>query len=186
MPAATDKRERLVAAAVRLVHRRGFHRSTLAEVAAEAEVPLGNVYYYFRTKAALGEALLDRYAAGQAALRARWDDELDPRGRLEAFVEMAVRDREVLTLWGCPLGGLAAELGKEPGELQPRIGAVLRDWSAWLAGNLRALGHGEAAAGLAVHLLSAQQGVSLLAHTFGEADLITGEAELLRAWVRSL
>ena len=186
----SDKRERLVEAAAGLVHRRGFHRTSLAEIAAEAGVPLGNVYYYFRTKSALGEALLARYSDGQAALRAAWDAEFDPHGRLEAFIDMALRDREVLTLWGCPLGGLAAELGRESGkgsgELQASVGVLLREWSTWLADTIRALGHGADATGLALHLLAAQQGASLLAHAFGEADAIVGEAEILRRWVRSL
>ncbi len=61
MPAAyasADKRAELVAAATGLLHEQGFHRTTLADVAERASVPLGNVYYYFRTKEALAEAVI--------------------------------------------------------------------------------------------------------------------------------
>ena len=44
------KRERLVGAACDLVYRLGAERTTLADIARAADVPLGNVYYYFRTK----------------------------------------------------------------------------------------------------------------------------------------
>ncbi|MEJ2760183.1 MAG: helix-turn-helix domain containing protein [Gammaproteobacteria bacterium] len=42
MPRSSDKRERLIEAAKSLIHRRGFHRTTLADIAAESAVPLGD------------------------------------------------------------------------------------------------------------------------------------------------
>ena len=52
MPRArrNDKRERLVQAADKLIYEQTFHTTTLANIAKLAEVPLGNVYYYFKTK----------------------------------------------------------------------------------------------------------------------------------------
>src|SRR5436190_1322862 len=44
------KRERLVTAAQELVYRQGVARTTLAHIAEAADVPVGNVYYYFKTK----------------------------------------------------------------------------------------------------------------------------------------
>jgi TetR/AcrR family transcriptional regulator, transcriptional repressor for nem operon len=58
MPRKTDKRVRLVDAAKALIHRQGFNLTTLADIAQEADVPLGNVYYYFKTKEAIGEAVI--------------------------------------------------------------------------------------------------------------------------------
>jgi TetR/AcrR family transcriptional repressor of nem operon len=43
------KRERLVAAATKMLHEQGVEKTTLADTAAAADVPLGNVYYYFKT-----------------------------------------------------------------------------------------------------------------------------------------
>lgn len=67
--------------------RRGYAGTSLAQVAETAGVPLGNVYYYHRTKADLAmavadlfvrqtEALVDEVSAGTA----------DPRGRLTALI----------------------------------------------------------------------------------------------------
>ena len=44
------KRERLIAAAAELLHQQGVERTTLADIAKAADVPVGNVYYYFKTK----------------------------------------------------------------------------------------------------------------------------------------
>jgi hypothetical protein len=49
-----------------------------------------------------------------------------------------------------------------------------------------ALGKGDDSRGLAVHLLSATQGISVLAHTFHDPEMITGEAIRLKQWIRAL
>ena len=46
----SDKRTRLIEAADKLVQLQGFSQTTLADIAKKADVPLGNVYYYFKTK----------------------------------------------------------------------------------------------------------------------------------------
>ena len=63
MPRKTDKRIRLIEAAKVLIHQQGFNLTTLADIAQEADVPLGNVYYYFKTKEAIGEAVIEKRAA---------------------------------------------------------------------------------------------------------------------------
>ena len=40
--------------------------------------------------------------------------------------------------------------------------------------------------GLAVHLLSAMQGVSILAHAFHDSGLVAAETKRLKSWIRSL
>jgi TetR/AcrR family transcriptional repressor of nem operon len=56
------KRERLVAAAGRVLYENSVEKATLADIAAAADVPLGNVYYYyFKTKDALVTAVIESY-----------------------------------------------------------------------------------------------------------------------------
>jgi hypothetical protein len=50
----------------------------------------------------------------------------------------------------------------------------------------KALGKGADSRGLAVHLLSATQGVSVLGHTFHDAGMIQMEALRLKKWIRGL
>jgi len=49
-PTVPGKRGRLIVAACDLFYRQGIAGTTLAHIAEAAEVPLGNVYYYFKTK----------------------------------------------------------------------------------------------------------------------------------------
>jgi AcrR family transcriptional regulator len=44
-----DSRTRLLKAAEKITYRQGFGSTALADIAKEARVPLGNIYYYFKT-----------------------------------------------------------------------------------------------------------------------------------------
>ena len=57
---------------------------------------------------------------------------------------------------------------------------------AWIESQFRALGKGKDSNGLAVHLLSAMQGVSILAHSFHDSDLVAMETKRLKSWIQSL
>jgi AcrR family transcriptional regulator len=52
------KCDRLIEAAKARFYQQGVARTTLADIAQQAQVPLGMVYYHFRTKEALVEAVV--------------------------------------------------------------------------------------------------------------------------------
>ena len=79
------KRERLVASAGELLHRRGAEGPTLAEIAHAADVPPGNVYYYFKTRDELVRAVIAARADEVRALLASIDGRSTPRLRLKAM-----------------------------------------------------------------------------------------------------
>src|SRR5215472_18745128 len=81
----SGKRERLVDSARGLFHEQGVHRTTLAEVADRADVPLGNVYYYFKSKDELLGAVLDCYQEQAAALIQAFERHRSPQARLRAL-----------------------------------------------------------------------------------------------------
>src|ERR1700736_2375420 len=55
-----DKRARLIETTMKLAYKHGFRETSLANIAEAAHVPVGNVYYYFKTKDELGEAVVER------------------------------------------------------------------------------------------------------------------------------
>src|ERR1700737_326584 len=59
---APDKRQRLVEGARLVLHQQGVEKTTLADIAQAADVPVGNVYYYFKTKDELVQAAIDAHA----------------------------------------------------------------------------------------------------------------------------
>lgn len=181
-----DKRARVVDAAAKLVHERGFRHTSIADISEESGVPIGNLSYYFKTKDAIGDAVVERLACAYDALRESWEYTPDPRARLASFIQMTLRNRDVLARSGCPVGTLCAELSKDGGPVAASATRVLAGLSRWLEAQFRLLGKGAASADLANHLLSSIQGVSLLALAFHDPKLVEREARYLQRWVRDL
>lgn len=182
----TDKRSRLVETAADLTHRYGFRNTALSDIAREARVPLGNVYYYFKTKAEIGEAIIGQRVAEFHAMRQEWEKSGSPRDRLVAFIDMTVKGRDTLARQGCPVGSLCSELNKGDGDLAEEATRPLAELLHWIEEQFAALGTGRENKALALHLLSAIQGVSLLANTFRDPNLVSVEADRLKKWVRAL
>lgn len=184
--APTIKKKKLVASAARLFHRQGVATTTLAEVAADAQVALGNVYYYFRAKDDLVAAVADHRSGHVEALIARLDLMDDPLQRLDGLVQTWVEDRHLDALYGCPVGSLCFELARARGPLSEDAARPFRALLEWCEAQFRHLGVRDDADRHALHLVSALQGVSLTAAVFGDADLIGKEAQFIGRWLRSL
>jgi TetR/AcrR family transcriptional regulator, transcriptional repressor for nem operon len=187
MPTARgDNRTRLIQAAVTMAYRHGFGRTSLADIAQEANVPVGNVYYYFKTKDAIGEAIVEHRLQEFEALQRAWDQASSPKERLCACVQAVLTNKDILASCGCPVGTLCSELHKDDGPLAKKASALFASHLDWIEKQFRALGRGDGARGLAVHLLSALQGVAVLAHSFHDPDLVVIETGRLNKWIGGL
>ncbi|MFJ9339073.1 TetR/AcrR family transcriptional regulator [Streptomyces sp. NPDC101733] len=178
---AVGKRQRLTAAAARVLHEQGVERTTIADIAQAADVPVGNVYYYFKTKDELIEAALSEHTRHLGVLTERLDALLDPRERLKGLVEAWVGGRDTAALYGCPTGTLAVELDKRSeGGLDLTAGLVIRGLLDWVEPQYRELGASDPE-GLALTLVCAYQGMSLLANALRDPEVMTREgARLVR------
>jgi AcrR family transcriptional regulator len=186
MPRKTDKRIRLIEAAKVLIHQQGFNLTTLADIAQEADVPLGNVYYYFKTKEAIGIAVIERRAAEWAELLASWTESSDPLARLFALVDHGMGELDVIARYGCPIGGLCQELGKQGGSLADLAAKLLHDILEWSEQQFTALGFADRSKELALSLISNIQGMYLLTHTFKDPKLASRQSDSIKHWLESL
>ena len=182
----TDKRARLIETAADLTHQHGFGRTTLADIAREAKVPLGNVYYYFKTKTEIGEAIIAQRVMEFRMMRQEWEKSDSPKDRLLAFIQMTVDSRRTLARSGCPVGSLCAELDKNGGDLAREASRPFDELLSWIEAQFATLGKGREKKALALHLLSALQGVSLLANSFDDPNLVVIEANQLKKWILAL
>ena len=181
-----DKRARLIETAMKLAYQHGFRDTSLADIAEAAHVPLGNVYYYFKTKDELGEAVVERRLAEFRAFRDELDRLSSPKERLLAFVERIHRNREQLARGGCPLGGLCTELHREGGALAKKSAALFTEPMRWLEEQFRAVGHEKDSRELAVHFFSAFQGMAAVALGANDREVVVMEATRLKDWIRTL
>jgi AcrR family transcriptional regulator len=182
----TDKRDRLIQTAVTLVYQQGFHHTTLADIAQQAQVPLGTVYYFFKTKEAIGEAVVEHYLNDYRERCQQWDADPDPRSRLQAFIQIMLDRDQLLAQSGCPIGSLCSELHKQGGPLAQQTSGIFELLLGWLATQFRLLGKEDEAEDLALHLLSAVEGAILLTQSFQTPEYFVREARRLKEWIATL
>ena len=182
---ASDKRERLSAAAAELVASHGLEGATIAAIAVRAKVPPGSVYYYLATKADVADAAVAAWASTRAAAKERWSAAGDPRARLTAYLDSAVADAPRTLKLGT-IGTLAAQLRATAPGSADAAAQTIRDTVAWAAANFEQLGFGaEASAARALHLVTGIEGAGQLAHAIGDATPIEREGAHLSRWVAS-
>ena len=127
-----DKRSRLLSAAVELTYQNGFEATSLADIAREAKVPLGNVYYYFKTKDEIGEAIVELRLAQMSAQRQRWDEAESPKDRLCACVQGVFENKDCLAQLGCSVGTFCSELHKAGGSVATSATAIFAQHLSWI------------------------------------------------------
>jgi TetR/AcrR family transcriptional regulator, transcriptional repressor for nem operon len=182
-PAAPGKRERLVASAARLLHERGVQGPTLAEIAEAADVPLGNVYYYFKTRDELVGAVIDSRSKQIHSLLGSLDRRSSPAARLKGLTETWLDSSEMVAAHGCPIGTLCSEIGKTaagPSKASALIFDPLLDWSE---AQFREMGHGRQARTLATTLIAGVQGAAVLSAAQGDPRLMRSQVRRLDRWI---
>ncbi len=101
----TLRREQLIEATIDTIARRGFQRTTLAQVAAQARMSPGIVNFYFKTKEAL---LYETLAALAAEYEAAWRSAVaplaaDPVAALDAVIDVdlgpEICNRRKVAVW---------------------------------------------------------------------------------------
>ena len=180
------KRERLTSAATQLLHQQGIERTTLADIAKAADVPAGNVYYYFKTKDDVIGAVIDAHVrqikTTLASIEAR---HRSPKTRLKAFVREFTAQSETVAQFGCPLGSLCSELDKRGPEPGLPAAELMRLPIEWAEEQFRSLGRPDAR-DLAFDLLAAYEGSALLANTMRDPKVLSGAARRIDRWIDTL
>jgi TetR/AcrR family transcriptional regulator, transcriptional repressor for nem operon len=180
------KRQRLIAAANQLLYQQGVEKTTLADIAHAADVPAGNVYYYFKTKDDLIAAVIEAHVQqSKAALASIDNNHQSPKSRLKVLVSELARQGEVIALYGCPNGSLVSELDKRAGPPDFAAADLMRVPIEWAEEQFRALGRRDAH-DLAVSLMASYEGSALLTNTFRDPDILTREARRLTRWIDTL
>jgi len=180
------KRERLVAAAVQLLYQQGAERTTLADIAKAADVPPGNVYYYFKTKDDVIAAAIGAHAQQvKTTLEAIDARHQSPKSRLKSLVREFAAHSEIIAQFGCPLGSLCSELDKRAGGPGPDVAVLMRLPVSWAEQQFRSLGRRDAR-DLALDLIAAYEGSALLASTMRDPGILSAAARRLNRWIDTL
>ena len=181
----SGKRERLVTAAGDLTYEHGVEATTLAQIAEAADVPQGNVYYYFRTREELLSALIERRRGEVRELLSRLERLRSPRARLKGLAESWAGAADEVAEHGCAVGCLASELGKTHPELAADAADVFQEIIDWSEQQFREIGRRNAR-DLATTLVAGVQGAALIADALGDPGVMRREVRRLERWIEDV
>jgi AcrR family transcriptional regulator len=178
------KREQLMTAACELFHQQGVAATTLADIADRSGVPLGNVYYYFKSR--------DDIVAAVVGARSREIEDLgallekrhrSPKARLKALVSMVADQRETITAYGCPYGTLCADLVSQHEDSSRSLAAgLMQSLVAWSEQQFREMGRRDAR-DLALELVALYQGGAVVASALGDPEVFAHQALRMQRWL---
>jgi TetR/AcrR family transcriptional regulator, transcriptional repressor for nem operon len=184
VPRTSDKRERLLKAGGRLIHSKGYRATTLSDIAAASGVPLGNVYYHFRSKENLLDAVVQEQQDDFRNRVARFEVEPSPQARLGAFLDSVIESRVSITRHGCPVGSLSQEMNKRGGVSRAKVNQGLIARAEWVSSQFREMGRSDAQE-LGIWMIGSVQGVILMANALDDPSVIERQIGQLKAWVQS-
>jgi TetR/AcrR family transcriptional repressor of nem operon len=169
---SADTPELTLDVAERLVQVRGFNGFSYADIAGELNITKASLHYHFRSKAQLGQALVERYSARFAeALEGIDLDATNARAKLDAYVNIyagVLRGDRM-----CLCGMLAAEYETLPRTMGDAVARFFQDNEAWLTdvlaqGRVDGSVSAEVTPSLAAQMiLSGLEGAMLIARTDG-------------------
>ena len=138
-----NKRDRLIESACVLFHRNGLPSTSLADIAKHADIPIGNVYYYFKTKEELALAVLDTHREKYAAAFSLLNEKLyDPRARLIEAVRTYDKKRGDFARYGCPIGKIVDDADVAKDNIAKAAAQIFSEFVDWASGQFMQLGHG--------------------------------------------
>jgi TetR/AcrR family transcriptional regulator, transcriptional repressor for nem operon len=186
-------KEQILQAACRLIHRQGFHNTSLDQILRESGVGKGNFYYHFKSKDELGHAVLDRLAlwteqVGREIFRRDGDPIAEVFGLFDLIVQM---QREAGCVGGCPLGNLALEMSDIHDGFRQRIGGIIDSYRGYIADALsRAQAKGQLAQnlhpqGAAEFIFAGIEGAILVAKVRKDVTVLEGCLAELRNYLRT-
>lgn len=198
--ATTPLRERILDAAHRLVLERGYSGTSLADVLSEVGASKGAFFHHFASKRALGYALVERYAAADAAVlhdalalaEATSDDPAEQVIALLRGFEQAATGAAVLQQPGCLFVPFVYEQVPETDEILPLVTASVELWRSRILDKLEQA----ARAGriptevdlpsLADQVFTVFEGAFILARATGDPDHVRAQLAHLRRYLELL
>jgi len=185
MNRVSDKKERLIESAAKLFHQAGFKDTSIADIANDSGVPLGNVYYYFKTKEDLAAAVIERRTETLKDEARKWDELLEPRERLLSLLAMQESMKDEIAKYGCPIGSMCQELDKERPPVAREADGLMNWVLKWITRQFKEMGQ-EPADKFGLQLMTAIQGCGVVANALKDPKVVEVEMARLKSWIKEM
>lgn len=179
-------RERMVRTMGRLLRRQGYAATGLQQLAAEAEAPMGSMYFHFPGgKEQLAAEAVARAGGDLGEMLASLLGGASVAGAVRAIAAAMGRDLEG-SRWhhGCPIATTALEMAGESERIRGAANAVFDQWELLFVQRLCADGvAAERARAIASTIVAGLEGALLLARTRRSLAPLDEIGELLASWI---
>lgn len=171
----------------RLFYHKGYGATSYADIADITGYGKGNIHYYFNAKDDILHAVTDARLQDYRAILAGWEQDCTtPFACLDRFIDMFAENGENLASFGCPMGTLNGELGKDGGDLQQEARRMFDMFLRWLEGQFGRIMSADQAKEHAEHLMAQAQGISALTHAYRDAAMVRRQTNITRRWLASV
>jgi len=141
MARTSDKRERLLDAAAEAFWVEGFAATSLADIAERSGVPVGNIYYYFKTKAEIAHGVADIFVEASLQSLSHIDrTSRTPAEKLAAFTALLKMSAEPRAKRGCPLANAIRDFSSAVPDAANRTNEVFNTLIGWVSQTLNKAG----------------------------------------------
>ena len=172
LPRKSNKREKLLNAAAEAFWINGYGSTSLADIATSSDVPLGNIYYYFKTKAAIAEGVSEIFVAeSRQSLEEINQEHKDPIARLIAFINLLRDSAESRANLGCPLASGIRDFSDSVPTALTKTNEVFDTLFIWLSQVLEDA-HDKDAKRHARTIITRWQGSIVLSHGSGSKQFL--------------
>ena len=188
MPSTTrNTREIIVDAATDLFYRKGFNATSYADIAELTGVGKGNIHYHFHSKDNILKAVIDARINNISNMLEMWSSDCDtPNDCLARFIDMVEQNAEELSRYGCPIGTLNDELGKNNLALQEAARQMFDLFKNWLEAHFADLESSSLARDHAEHLMAMVQGAGMMAHAYKDPKILQRQTANMRSWLAEI
>ena len=185
-----NKKEKLLDAAAEAFWVNGYDSTSLADIAKSSGVPLGNIYYYFKTKSAIAEGVAEIFVSEtKHSLNTIDMTRRDPAEKLIAFIDLLRESADSRARLGCPLASGIRDFSGSVPAAQRRTNEVFETIFNWLSQVLANTGD-RTAKRHARAIIARWQGAIVLSHGSGSKQfLLEALSELeqeITSWTRQL
>ena len=181
-------RQQIVKTANNLFYHQGFNQTSFSDIAQEAGIPKGNFYHYFKTKEDILDCVIEqRQLSIQNMLQNIENETMQPAARVKLFINTLNTSKKGYAQYGCPIGTLISELGKNQQELKQDVSQVLLIIHDWIANQLEQTGiqHRQAIKH-SKSILTRIQGAILLSQAFADKTYLQTEFQDLLDYIDNL
>lgn len=182
-----NKKTALTHAAAELFHEKGIGATSIADIAKRADVPVGNVYYYFKTKEELGMAAAELRRGEFQGFTDAIDRKFpNPLSRLKEAAGFFAQAKDEYVSKGCPIAQMCQTGDVANDTVAQAYAEIYLAYMRWIAAQFSAIGMHSDAERFAQQFLSRLLGAALVAKTTQNPALLTAESVAVQDWMQGL